>query len=176
MVTCRCLCSCMFSSLSKTAVSGTAGLSGKCMFNFVKSLIVFPKYLHHFAFLQVMDKSSSHSSPSPALVLFVFLFLIFTGPVDMQQILVLVCISQMIIDAGHIFMSLYDIYLIFGEVNFSKLCPFFNWHFFSEFIVLKVFMYTKYKYFIKYVWQIFHLSIWCTFFIFLIVSFKENFF
>ena len=73
----------MFSSHSKTAVSGTAGLSGKYMLNFVKSLIVFPKYLYHFVFLPVMGKSSSHSSPSPALVLFVFLFLTLTGPVDM---------------------------------------------------------------------------------------------
>ena len=45
----------------------------------------------------------------------------------------------MLIDAGHILISLYDIYLIFGEVTFQNFCPFFNWHFFPEFRVLKVF-------------------------------------
>ena len=42
-------------------------------------------------------------------------------------VVVLICISLMISDFEHFFMSIGHLCVLFGEVSIQVLCPFFNW-------------------------------------------------
>ena len=119
-------CISVFGSFRYIPRSGNSGLKGKFIFNFLR--------YHHTAFHSGCTSLHSHQQckrvpfyPYPCQHLFVHLLMkaILTG-VRRYIFVVLICISLMISDAEHLFMSVCHLYVLLGEVSIQVFYPFFN--------------------------------------------------